>query len=102
MKLAAANTLNVERQTYKLQDAVLDVIRILRAVYAKLLREAQILSHDCDFASRLAKQLHLLSKAIALSKETIEERRAVENNAHSVVRELNFIGGPSFSFVGLF
>ncbi|VDK64459.1 unnamed protein product [Onchocerca ochengi] len=92
MKLAAANTLNVERQTYKLQDAVLDVIRILRAVYAKLLREAQILSHDCDFASRLAKQLHLLSKAIALSKETIEERRAVENNAHSVVRELNFIG----------
>ncbi|VDO59150.1 unnamed protein product, partial [Onchocerca flexuosa] len=49
MKLAAANTLNVERQTYKLQDAVLDVIRILRTIYAKLLREAQILSHDCSF-----------------------------------------------------
>ncbi|MCP9258402.1 Inhibitor of nuclear factor kappa-B kinase subunit epsilon [Dirofilaria immitis] len=92
MKLTAANTLNVERQTYELHDTVLDVTRILRAVYAKLLREAQILTHDCDFASRLAKQLRLLSKAIALSKETIEERRAVENNAHSVVRELNFIG----------
>uniref|UniRef100_A0A0R3S1W6 IkappaB kinase n=1 Tax=Elaeophora elaphi TaxID=1147741 RepID=A0A0R3S1W6_9BILA len=91
MKLAAASTLSVERQTYELQDTVPDVIRILRAVYAKLLKEAEILTHDCNFASRLAKQLRLLSKAIALSKETAEERKAVENNALSVVRELNFI-----------
>lgn len=93
MKLAAASTLSVERQTYELQDTIPDVIRILRAVYTKLLKEAEILAHDCNFASRLAKQLRLLSKAIALSKETAEERKAVENNSLSVVRELNFIGG---------
>uniref|UniRef100_A0AAF5Q345 IkappaB kinase n=3 Tax=Wuchereria bancrofti TaxID=6293 RepID=A0AAF5Q345_WUCBA len=92
MKLAAASTLSVERQTYELQDAIPAVIGILRRVYAKLLKEAEILAHDCNFASRLAKQLRLLSKAIALNKETAEERKAVENNAHSVVRELYFIG----------
>ncbi|CAG9529496.1 unnamed protein product [Cercopithifilaria johnstoni] len=91
MKLAAASTLSVERQTYELQDTIPDVIRILRSVHNKLLKEAEILTHDCNFASRLAKQLRLLSKAIALSKETAEERKAVENNALSVVRELNFI-----------
>lgn len=102
MKLAAASTLSVERQTYELQDTIPDVIRILRAVYAKLLKEAEILTHDCNFASRLAKQLRLLSKAIALSKETAEERKAVENNALSVVRELNFIRGASLLLIDPF
>uniref|UniRef100_A0A915Q4F5 IkappaB kinase n=1 Tax=Setaria digitata TaxID=48799 RepID=A0A915Q4F5_9BILA len=92
MKLVAADTLSVERQTYELQDAIPDIIQILHVVRVKLLRETQILTHDYDYANRLAKQLRLLSKAIALNKETTEERQAVENNAQSVVRELNFIG----------
>lgn len=89
----------MKRQTHELQNAMLDVIGILRAIHVKLLKEAEILTHDCSFASCLAKQLRLLSKAIALNKETVEERKAVENNAISIARELNFIRGRHCVFV---
>lgn len=97
MKLAAANTLNVERQISELQDFVPGLIRFLRTFWRKLENDWNTLSYECKFAKRLADSIHVQAKAIGMSKETTEERKAVENNAHLVLRELSAIAGKFFA-----
>lgn len=93
MKVAAASILHLERQIRQMQQIIPDLLHFAKEIWDKASREYDLLQCKLICAMRLIKAMLLQSAAIALHKNSVQEKKAVENNSNSVYRELRVVEG---------